>query len=67
MYFKNVQIMARLKLFVKRTLATKNGAARADPIMQIYEYAFGFLGPYLSANIPPEILEINPPTATHKQ
>ena len=49
------------------TLAAKQGAARAEPSMQILEYALGFFGPYLSAKIPPEMLEIKPPTATHRQ
>jgi len=50
-----------------RTLAAKHGAARRDPHMQIFEYAFGSFGPNLSAKTPPEILDISPAEATHRQ
>ena len=42
-YFKKVKNIAKWKLFVRRTLAAKQGVASSDPIIQILEYAFNVL------------------------
>ena len=52
--------MARGKLLRTKVLMQRAGKANREPIIQIYEYAFGFFEPYLSARMPPITDDVTP-------